>query len=72
MHTDWSDCEEVERVPGKMNGEPVIKGTRVLAETIVSNFESGSSIEEIHENYPHVPMDAIRKVIAHHRRQLVA
>jgi len=72
MHTDWSDCDEVERVPGKMNGEPVIKGTRVLAETIVSNFESGSSFEEIHENYPHVPMDSIRKVIARHRRQLVA
>jgi uncharacterized protein (DUF433 family) len=72
MHTDWSDCEEVDRVPGKMNGEPVIKGTRVLAQTIVSNFESGSSLEEIHENYPHLPMDTIRKVIAHHRHPLVA
>jgi len=40
----WEGCEAVERVPGKMSGEPVIKGTRVLADTIISNFESGSSL----------------------------
>jgi uncharacterized protein (DUF433 family) len=60
----WDECEVVERVAGKMSGEPVIKGTRVLADTIISNFESGSSLDEIEANYPHVPEEAIRKVIA--------
>ena len=69
MIVDWSGCDVIESVPGKMSGEPVIKGTRVLAGTIVGNFESGSSLKEIHENYPHVPEDAIRKVIAFYERQ---
>ncbi len=64
---DWNACEVVERVSGKMSGEAVIKGTRVLADTIVANYEGGSSPEEIHENYPHVSDDAIRRVIAFHQ-----
>jgi uncharacterized protein (DUF433 family) len=68
----WDGCDIVECVAGKMSGEPVIKGTRVLAQTIVDNYESGSSVEEISENYPHIPVDAIRKVLAfHERHQLV-
>jgi uncharacterized protein (DUF433 family) len=33
----WDDCNLIERVPGKMSGEPVIKETRVLAQTIVAD-----------------------------------
>ena len=65
----WEGCAEVERVDGKMSGEPVIKGTRVLAQTIVDSYDSGSSIEEIAENYPHIPADTIRKVLAFNERQ---
>ena len=65
----WEGCTEVERVDGKMSGEPVIKGTRVLAQTIVDSYDSGSSIEEIAENYPHIPVDTIRKVLAFSERQ---
>ena len=64
MEMMWDGCEAVERVEGRMSGEPVIKGTRVLADTIISNFEAGSSLDEIEQNYPHVPKEAIRKVIA--------
>jgi uncharacterized protein (DUF433 family) len=60
---DWNDCEIVERVPGRMSGQPVVKGTRVLAQTIVDNFEGGSTVEEIHENYPHLPVDSIRRIV---------
>jgi uncharacterized protein (DUF433 family) len=69
----WQNCEDVERVPGKMNGQPVVKGTRILAQTIIDNFEGGSPIEEIHENYPSVPVDKIRKLIAfaHSKQQPV-
>jgi uncharacterized protein (DUF433 family) len=61
---DWYGSELTEQIPGKMSGNPVVKGTRVLADTIVSNFEGGSSVEEIHENYPSVPVDKIRTLIA--------
>jgi uncharacterized protein (DUF433 family) len=68
---NWLECEEIEVVPGKMGGKPVIKGTRVQPEIIVDNFEGGSDIEEIHENYPHVPVEAIRRIIEfHHSHQL--
>ncbi len=49
---DWSACDLVEVVPGKVWGRPVVKGTRIPADVIVSNFEAGSPVEEIAENYP--------------------
>jgi uncharacterized protein (DUF433 family) len=70
MKTDWKDCSLVECVPGKMNGLPVIKGTRIRAQTIIDNFEAGSPVEEISENYPSVPVESIRKLIDYaHSRQ---
>ena len=61
---DWEGCDLVERVPGKVSGQPVIKGTRILADTIIEDAELGSSVEEIHENYPSVPVEKINKLIA--------
>jgi uncharacterized protein (DUF433 family) len=61
---DWTNCPEIERVPGKMGGRPVIQGTRIEPETIVTDFELGSPVEEIHENFPTVSVDTIKKVIA--------
>ena len=61
---DWSGCDVIEQVPGKMGGRPVIKGTRIEPETILQDYELGSPGEEIHENFSTVPVDTIRKVIA--------
>jgi uncharacterized protein (DUF433 family) len=61
---NWEDCDIVERVPGKVSGQPVVKGTRILAETIVEDSALGSTVEEIHENYPSLSEDKIRKLIA--------
>jgi uncharacterized protein (DUF433 family) len=36
---DWLVCEDIEAIPGKMNGRPVIKGARVEPDTIVDNYE---------------------------------
>lgn len=48
---DWSGCDLVETVPGKVSGVPIIKHTRIQAAAIVENYESGSPIEEISENF---------------------
>jgi uncharacterized protein (DUF433 family) len=32
---DWPGCELVERKPGKVSGRPIVRGTRILADTIV-------------------------------------
>jgi uncharacterized protein (DUF433 family) len=51
VRIDWTGCDVVERVLGRMSGIPVLKNTRVGADSIVENFVYGSSIEEIAENF---------------------
>lgn len=61
---NWLECEEIEAVPGKMSGAPVVKGTRVEPDTILTDFEMGSPVDEIHDNFPTVPVATIRRLIA--------
>ena len=44
---DWSKCDDVESVPGRVSGAWVIKGTRVQADAIVENARAGCTAEEI-------------------------
>jgi uncharacterized protein (DUF433 family) len=60
----WEDCNLVERVPGKVSGQPIIKGTRILADVIVEEFESGCPLDEIQENYPKLSKDTILQLVA--------
>ncbi len=62
---DWSGCDLVERVPGKVSGQPVIKGTRVFADQIVEEAALGSPVEEIAENYPAITAEHIRQLLAY-------
>jgi len=52
---DWTGCPLVEIIPGKVSGAPILVGTRVPAEAIVTNFQSGSPIEEISDNFGVAP-----------------
>jgi uncharacterized protein (DUF433 family) len=45
---DWTGCELVECVPGKMSGAPVVVGTRVPPETFVEGIAGGMSLEKLH------------------------
>ena len=70
---DWTGCDLVERVPGKVSGQPVVKGTRILADQVVEDAELGSPVEEIAENYPSLPIEKIKKLLAFaHSRQALA
>ncbi len=66
---DWTDCDLIERIPGKMGGEPVIKGTRVRAETIIRNHDAGLSVKELEENWPELPEGTIASLIDFHHSQ---
>lgn len=59
---DWSDCPLVETNPRKVSGAPILKGTRVQADAIVENYEGGSSVEEIAENFA-ISQTTIRKLL---------
>lgn len=63
-YVDWNGCDLVERVPGRVSGKPVVRGTRILADTIVQDRELGSSLGEIEENYPDLSRQVIEKLLA--------
>ena len=65
---DWSGCELVEVVPGKVSGAPILKGTRLPAQTIVDNHEYGMTPAEIVEQFG-VTEDRVRRILDYARRQ---
>ncbi len=62
--TDWTECPLVEVIPGKVSGVPLVKGTRMPADGIVSNFQTGSPVEEIAENFD-ISQDSIRALLSY-------
>ena len=47
---DWSQCKAVERVPGRVSGAWVFKGTRLPVATVIENLED-LSIDEVIEQF---------------------
>lgn len=43
---DWSHCDAVESVPGKVGGEWVFKDTRLPVATVIENLED-LTVEEV-------------------------
>jgi uncharacterized protein (DUF433 family) len=64
---DWTGCPLVEVVPGKVSGVPLLKGTRLPAETVLSNYESGSPVEEISDNFD-IPENTIYDLLRYAAR----
>jgi len=60
---DWTGCDVVEVVPGKVSGVPILKHSRVQADTVLESYELGESVEEIAYSYSLDPVD-IRKVLS--------
>lgn len=54
---------EIVRDPTVMSGDPVVRGTRVPADTIIAYLRSGYSHQDIFEDYPSLPVDGIDAVI---------
>ena len=59
MTVDWSECELVESVAGKVGGRPVVKGTRIPADTILNDEELGATVEETLESFPNLTLETI-------------
>lgn len=60
---DWTQCELVECVPGKVSGKPVVRGTRIMPEAIVGGYDLGETIEELHEGFPTLSVAQIKRLI---------
>ena len=67
---DWSQCAAVERVPGKVSGAWLFKGTRVPVRALFENLESGARIDEFLEWFPGVSREQVELVLRHTERSL--
>ena len=71
MALDWSQCPEVESIPGKVSGAWVFRGTRLPVATIFENLEDGMTIEEVMEQFD-VTREQINAVLEFTARSLDA
>jgi uncharacterized protein (DUF433 family) len=65
---DWSKCSEVEQIPGKVSGVPILKGTRVQADAVWENYQDGISVEEVADLF-RLDVDQVRTVIDYAARR---
>jgi len=63
---DWTECALIETVPGKMAGQPVLRGTCVRPRDLLINREEG--IEWLARNHGNEP-ETIRKLFAFYDAQ---
>ena len=70
---DWSECDLVEVIPGKVSGAPLLKDTRLPVEAITGNFDafraSGLSVDdaiaETLDCYPETSTETIRTLLGY-------
>lgn len=67
---DWSQCNVVESVPGKVSGAWVLKGTRMPVSAIFENLEAGANIDEIMEWFHGLDKAQVQEVIEFAARSL--
>jgi uncharacterized protein (DUF433 family) len=67
---NWSQCPAVERIPGKVSGAWLFKGTRVPVKALFENLESGATIDEFLEWFPGVTRAQAEAVLEHAQRSL--
>lgn len=67
---DWSQCPAVERLPGKVGGAWLFKGTRVPVKALFENIEGGATIDEFLKWFAGVERSQVEAVLAHAQRSL--
>ena len=66
---DWTECPDVERIPGKVSGQWTVVGTRILADGVIDNAEAGVTQEELAtEIFPGLGVERARRIINHARQ----
>ena len=62
---EWNTCPQVERVPGKVGGAWLFKGTRVPVRALFENLEDGATVDQFIEWFPGVGRSQIEAVLGH-------
>jgi uncharacterized protein (DUF433 family) len=64
---DWSGCDLVEVVPGKVSGQPLVKGTRIPADFVVESYELAGSANEVLEEFPRLTATIVLELVEYAR-----
>jgi uncharacterized protein (DUF433 family) len=67
---DWSQCDAVESVPGKVSGAWVLRGTRMPVSSIFENIAAGASIDDLMEWFDGLDREQVKAVIEFAARSL--
>ena len=67
---DWNQCVAVERVPERVSGAWVFKGTRVPVRALFENLEEGATVDEFLQWFPGVTREQVLAVLAHAEQSL--
>ena len=67
---DWSQCPAVERIPTKVSGAWIFKGTRVPVKALFENLESGARVDDFLQWFPGVTREQVESVLQHAGAQL--
>ena len=67
---DWSRCDTVEQIPGRLSGAWTFKGTRVPVKALFENIEGGATVEQFLEWFPGVTRRQVEAVLEHAARSL--
>ena len=63
MALDWSRCEAVESVPGKVSGAWVFRGTRIPVAAVFENLEDSLTIDEIVNMFDGLSREQVKAVL---------
>jgi uncharacterized protein (DUF433 family) len=64
---DWSQCEDVGLVPGKVSGRWIVVGTRILAQGVIDNADEYSPDEIATELFPGLGVERARRTVTYAR-----
>jgi len=67
IEIDWTNCPDIERVAGKVSGQPIVKGTRILATCVTENMDDATP-EELDDLFPGLGVQRVRRIIDYARR----
>ncbi len=69
---DWTGCDLVEIVPGKVSGVPLVRGTRIPADFVLEDVERGRVLADIHEDFPSLSDEIINGLVQFAKRKRTA
>jgi uncharacterized protein (DUF433 family) len=65
---DWSQCPDAERIPGKVSGAWLVKGTRIPVQAVLDNADDFTPEDMAAEIYEGLPVESARRIIAFARQ----